>query len=179
MKREYFVFLCMIQHKGMRPHDIPILCRIAWMEPGWKNLDLARDLKISASEVTYSLQRSVQAGLIDATRQKLMRKTMLEFVQYGLPFVFPAVKGAIAVGLPTAHSAPVLKSTFVHDEKIVWPHSNGKVRGESIEPLYPNAVEASLANEEVYAMLALLDAMRVGRTREKKYALSLLEEKLL
>ena len=49
---------------------------------------------------------------------------------------------------------------------LVWPHPEGEVRGESLEPLYPSAVEAAPKISKLYECLALVDALRIGRARE-------------
>ena len=45
-------------------------------------------------------------------------------------------------------------------------------------PLYPGAVEAALMDEELHALLALTDALRVGRTRERAEAAKELAKRL-
>jgi hypothetical protein len=140
-------------------------------------MDLAASLHISAAEITYSLQRSAQAGLLDFAKEKPMCKTILEFIQFGLPYVFPAIRGPVQAGIPTAYSAPVMRQLISTNEKLVWPHPDGKIRAESIEPLYPNAVKAALSSQEVYDLLALLDGVRTGKVREKQVAMKLLTEK--
>jgi hypothetical protein len=170
----------MQQHNGMRPQDVVVLLQIIISDPNWMNKDIAGALFMSASEVSYSLQRSALAELIDPSRRKVMRKTFLEFIQYGLPRVFPAIKGPIAIGLPTAYSSPIMSSylmTNQFSEMIVWPYPEGEARGESINPLYPNAVKAALMNSKLYELLALVDVMRLGKVREKEIALNLLKEK--
>ena len=168
----------MKQHKGMRPHDIVILLKIAVTKKPWMNKDLADALKISQAEISYSLNRSAIAGLIDPSKQKVMRNALLEFVQYGLSYVFPAERGPIAKGIPTAFSAPVMESSIVSGDALVWPHSHGSVRGESISPLYPNAVEAALQDKEIYDLLALTDVIRLGKVREKQIAIEKITEKI-
>lgn len=61
---------------------------------------------------------------------------------------------------------------------IVWPHPEGEVRGESLEPLYPSAVDAARLDQGLYECLALVDALRVGRARERKLAIDLLAKRL-
>ena len=61
---------------------------------------------------------------------------------------------------------------------IVWPHPEGEVRGESLEPLYPSVVEAARRDQELYECLALVDALRIGRARERKLAIDLLAKRL-
>lgn len=177
----YSYLYSMNQHHGMRPQDIAVLLKILVSHPDWMNKEIAEGLVISASEVSYSLQRSVGAELIDSSKRKVMRKTFLEFIQYGLPRVFPAIRGPIATGVPTAFSSPIMSTylmTNQFNEMIVWPFSEGSARGESIVPLYPNAVKASVKDPELYELLCLVDVMRLGKVREKEIALKLLKEKI-
>jgi hypothetical protein len=170
----------MNQHHGMRPQDIAVLLKIIISNPGWMSKDIAQDLVLSPAEVSYSLQRSAQAGLLDASKKKVMRKAFLEFIQYGLPRVFPAIRGPLAVGIPTAFSSPAISPYLMTNQLndlVIWPHAEGEARGETINPLYPNAVQAALKDETLYHLLSLVDVMRMGKVREKEIALRLLKEK--
>ncbi len=108
------------------------------------------------------------AKLISADKRVVFKTALYNFIEHGLKFVFPAEPGSVVRGLPTAHSAPVLKDLFVADDQYVWPSADGKVKGQAINPLYPNQVKAVLADENLYDMLALVDAIRVGKVREQK-----------
>jgi hypothetical protein len=170
----------MMHHNGMRPQDIAVLLKIIISDSNWMSKAIAEDLFLSPSEISYSLQRSALAGLLDSSKRKVMRRTFLEFIQYGLPRVFPAMRGPIAIGIPTAFSSPVMSSYFMTNqlnEMVVWPYAEGAVRGETISPLYPNAVQAALKDQTLYELLSLADVMRMGKIREKEIALRLLEEK--
>jgi len=170
----------MNQHNGMRPQDIAVLLKIIISNPNWMNKDIAEDLFLSPAEVSYSLQRSALAELLDTSKRKVMRKAFLEFIQYGLPRVFPAIRGSIAIGIPTAFSSPVMLPYFMTNqlnEMVVWPYAEGTARGETINPLYPNAVQAALKDQKLYELLSLVDVMRIGKVREKEIALRLLQEK--
>lgn len=168
----------MKQHKGMRPHDVAVLLKIAVLDKAWMNKDLADMLKISQAEIGYSLSRSAIAGLIDHGKRKVMRNALLDFIQYGLPYVFPPERGAIARGVPTAFSAPIMASHIIDSVILVWPHVKGNARGESISPLYPNAVDVALQDEQMYDLLALIDVMRIGKVREKEIAIELLKNRI-
>ncbi|WP_123864747.1 hypothetical protein [Chitinophaga barathri] len=170
----------MNQHNGMRPQDIAVLIKIAVSQESLMNKDLATALHLSPAEIGYSLQRSAYARLIDLSKRKVMRNTFLEFIEYGLPVVFPAIKGPLAIGVPTAYSAPVMASYLMNNssqEQIVWAHPDGTARGETISPLYPNAIVAALNDPELHNLLALVDVMRLGKVREKKIAIKLLSQK--
>lgn len=160
----------------MRPHDVVVLLKILSLDNGWLNKDLSIGLNISQSEISESLNRSALAGLISPDKKKVFKSVLLKFIEYGLGYVFPAEPGAIGRGIPTAHSAPVLKNEIVSQENYVWPYASGDVRGQVITPLYPNQVKAVLQDDKLYDMLALIDSIRVGKVREKDKALNLLKK---
>jgi len=167
----------MKKHSGMRPHDIVILLKIAAKgRQSWLMKDLSYELGISASEISESLNRSVIAGLLSTDKKKIMKLSFLEFLQYGIRYVYPQQPGALVRGVPTAHSGPPLNKIIISDEPYVWPSGKGTVRGQSVEPLYPKAVDAIENDAKLYQMLALVDAIRVGKTREKEIAFKELEK---
>ena len=169
----------MKKHSGMRPQDIVVLLKIvAKGNEQWYMKDLANELSISASEVTESISRSVLAGLISSNKKTIFRLALLDFLEHGIKYVFPQRPGAISQGMATAHSAEPLVDLLVNDEPYVWPYAKGNTRGQSIEPLYPSVVEASLKDKELYELLALVDALRVGKAREKQIAMNELKKRI-
>jgi hypothetical protein len=94
--------------------------------------------------------------------------------------VFPPKRGALVRGVPTAAAAAPLKSHFLDDgePQPVWPYPEGSVRGLSFSPLYKNAPKAALLDSSLYELLALCDAIRSGRTRERVLAGELLRKAL-
>lgn len=169
----------MKKHNGMRPQDVVILLKIASAktEP-WLAKDIATDLYISSSEVSESLNRSKMAGLLDSSKKKLMRQAFLQFVEYGLKYVFPAIPGSIVRGMPTAHSASPLDKLVQGGEGFVWPDAHGVSRGQSIEPLHQGVVEAAKKDDVLYELLALTDAIRIGKSREKKLAIDEIRKRI-
>lgn len=169
----------MNKHNGMRPQDVVVLLKIATLEDQtWFGKDLAAALFISPSEVSESLNRSSFAGLLDNDKRKLMRQSFLEFLEHGFKFVFPIQPGPIVRGIPTAHSAAPLNKLIQSKEFYVWPDALGDHRGQAIEPLHPGVVKAAKVDPELYELLSLLDALRIGRTREKQIALKELRNRL-
>lgn len=164
----------------MKPQDIVILLKISAMgDKSWTQISLAQSLEMSQSEISQSLQRSKFAGLLDSSGKKVMRLTLMDFLQYGVAVVFPQKPGAVVRGIPTAHSAPPLNDKIVSEEFYVWPSAFGKVRGHSITPLFPSVTEAVLKDEKLYQMLALTDTLRVGKVREKNIAVKELKDRIL
>jgi hypothetical protein len=64
------------------------------------------------------------------------------------------------------------------DVPVVWPHPEGTMRGESLEPLYPTAVDAAIERPRLHECLALVDALRVGRAREREMGARMLRARL-
>ncbi|MFL0162908.1 hypothetical protein [Aquirufa salirivi] len=170
----------MRKHNGMRPQDVAILLKIISMNSeNWQLVELANLLSISISEISESLNRSRLAGLIDYNKKKINRQNLLEFLEYGVRYVFPQHPGPIVRGILTAHSHPEIKKIFVSEMNYVWPDSKGDAMGQMIEPFYKKQVEAVKVDKEYYRLLALVDIIRVGKVREIKYAIKELKNDIL
>ncbi|MGL3000934.1 hypothetical protein [Flavobacterium sp. RSSB_23] len=165
---------------NLKPQDILILLKIVVLgKQSWFHHTIAQELGISQSEVSQSLNRSRYAGLIDASRKQVNKLAFTEFLLHGVAYAFPQQPGAIVRGVLTAHAAAPLNQIIKSDEKYVWPYAKGLERGQAIEPLYNTVVAATLADKELYELLTLVDAIRVGRIREKEIAKKELEKRIL
>jgi len=101
---------------------------------------------------------------------------LAEFALHGAKYAFPAEKLPLVVGVPTSHSAPAFAGVFAPGSTdFVWPHPNGSVRGVGVEPLHPSVPFAAMQDAKLYEMLALFDALRVGKARERGMALERLQ----
>ncbi len=83
-------------------------------------------------------------------------------------------------GIPTAHAAPPLADVVRSEGAIqpVWPFAEGEVRGISFSPLFHTVPLAAMRDRVLYELLALTDALRGGRAREREQASRLLKERL-
>jgi len=166
----------------LKPQDILVLLKIltAYRDRPWKYSDLAKDLRMSQSEVHSAIKRAELAKLYDSLTKRPIRANLSEYLISGLRYTFPAVPGKAVVGIPTAHSAPPLNKTFVSgkDDSYVWASRGGRTKGLSIEPLYSAVPAACVNDEELHKLFALIDALRVGRTREMDLAKKMIKEKL-
>lgn len=98
-------------------------------------------------------------------------QALAEFALHGAKYAFPGVRLPLAVGVPTSHSAPAFAGVFAPGSSdFVWPHPNGSVRGVGVEPLHPSVPFAAMQDPKLYEMLALFDALRVGKARERNMA---------
>jgi len=99
-------------------------------------------------------------------------RNLAEFAVHGAKYAFAPDRLPVAVGVPTSHSAPAFAGVFAPgSDDWVWPHPNGTARGQGLEPLHPSAPFAAMQDAKLYEMLALFDALRVGRARERGMAL--------
>lgn len=167
----------------MQGQDVALLLKLAIQnEPQVPSKDLAESLSISPSEVSKALKRCVESGLLYVAEgeKRVNRSALMEFLSHGLKYVFPPASGSMSRGVPTAAAAEPLKSQFLEDGEppTVWPYAQGKVRGIAMAPLYKAAPKAALADPKFYAVLALCDAIRIGRTRERNLAIELLGKEI-
>ena len=167
----------------MQGQDIAVLLKLSLSKEKPKlSKDLARDLYLSPSEISKSLQRSREAGLlyVGEAEKRVNRAALLELLVHGLRYVFPPQRGGLTRGIPTGASVAPLSAAFHAETEppSVWPYVEGDTRGLSFSPLYKGAPQAALLDHELYKLLALCDAIRGGRTRERNLASGMLKEAL-
>lgn len=135
---------------------------VAAHEPG-AIYRLARRTRLSASELTQV------AGTDNPARAN--PRNLAEFAVHGAKYAFPAEKLGLTLGVPTSHSAPAFAGVFAPgSDAMVWPHAEGAVRGIGLRPLHPSVPYAAMQDGQLYEMLALFDALRAGRARERGMA---------
>lgn len=137
-------------------------------------------LGMSASEVHAAERRLSEARLLNSIDKSIQKKAFLNFLVHGVPYVFAVAAKEMTRGMPTAWAAPALANQFAASNQPipVWPDPNGEVQGVAIKPLYRSAPRAARNSPELYELLALVDALRTGRARERKLAEQLLIERL-
>lgn len=162
-----------MRQEVLRPVDVAVALALA-RQPGQGYEPLAESLGISLSTAHQAVQRLRGAGLVGEDRQ-IHRRALVEFLIHGVRYAFFAKPGPEVRGVVTAHAAPPLAEEIVAEEKYVWPSARGGERGAAIPPLYDGAPELADRAPELYRALTLVDALRVGRTRERKLAREKLE----
>ena len=168
----------------LKPQDIVVLLKLVAIGPEpWNFQRLAVELSISQSEVHAGVRRAVAARLMSdasTTAGKPVRSALLEFLLHGVKYAFPPEHGALTRGVPTGYAAPPLNKVIASssDPPPVWPYAEGSVRGYAFSPLYPSVPAAALQDSRLYELLALVDAIRDGRARERNLAAKELESRL-
>ena len=167
---------------SIRPQDILIALKVLLLERRgtWNQLRLARELSISPAEIAFALKRLRKHHLLDDDKKTIKRAALLEFLVHGVKYVFPSEIGPPSRGLPTSISHALKGEIRVSDEMtLVWPDPEGKVRGNSLIPLYETVPDAAKVDEELHLLLALMDVIRVGGTRAVNLAIKNLEKAIL
>lgn len=137
---------------------------------------LAHETGISKTQVSLSMQRCYESGLLKEDRKTALPKVntaaLLDFIVYGLRYVFPVKPGEVTRGIATGLAAPVLQGQLMSagDLPPVWSDALGKTKGVAIEPLFKSVPQAIRSDPRLYAYLALSDAIRVGLPRERALA---------
>ena len=165
----------------MKNQDIVVLSVL--MKKGAETLSyssIGKIAKISVSETFAAVKRLREADLVNSAHG-LKRRNVEEFLLHGLRYMFPLkVTGEIASGMPTGFAAPVSSDAFAVCGVVpIWNCRHGDTEGRVCEPIYPTAPDAAAEDSEVYAHLALMDMLRGGRLRERRFAEEKLKEVLV
>ena len=171
----------------LKPQDLAVAFKLVALKGGWlPYAELGNVMQLSRFEAHAAVQRLIAAGLLaEADNQPTpIMQALRQFVIHGAQYVYPAVRGEITVGVPTAHGALPLSEMLVTsiDPVPVWPHPKGSVKGPGVLPLYEKLPMAALEDQGLYEFLALFDALRAGlragQAREREVAKKILEERL-
>lgn len=188
---------------NLKPQDFLVALKLlALGGEHWTYARLAHELGLSASETHAAVQRGLAAGLLTdagiarahatpaaaAAREPAQARTALdsaavvnhrnlaEFALHGAKYAFAPERLPVGPGVPTSHSAPAFAGVFAAGhEPLVWPDAHGATRGEGLLPLHPCVPGAALRDAALYELLALFDALRAGRARERGMAATRLQ----
>jgi DNA-binding Lrp family transcriptional regulator len=161
--------------RSLKPQDLVVVLKLCTYEgPRPSIARIADQLDMSASEVHAAIQRARESHFLHGRElgERPNKEAIREFLVHGLKYVFPPQRGELTRGIPTAYAAEPLKHLIAGgDEPVpVWPSPEGKIRGMSFEPLYKTVPAAAMRDVRLYELLALADALRDGRSRERKIA---------
>ena len=166
---------------ALRPMDVGALLAI-YLNPGSSFGALAEGLGVSKSSAHAAIARLLRSGLASRIERRGVRAApgpMRDFLQFGVPYAFPAETVPRARGIPTGFSAPSLRSAGPEEAlPLVWPSRLGNSVGVGVHPLVPAAPDISFRDPRLYRLLALVDALRLGDAREREIARELIVQSL-
>ena len=167
----------------LKQQDVLVVLKLVAMgQKPWTYTWLAVQLEMSPSQLHSAVKRALAAQLAVRKGDAIVThiRNLEEFLVHGLKYVFVPEQGEMTLGIPTAHAAPPLNKHFVSvgDPPPVWPFAEGEVKGMAFSPLYRSAPQAARADRALYKLLALVDAIRGGRAREREMAIAELRARL-
>ena len=157
---------------NLKPQDVVVALKLCGYPNGRPAMSIiANDLSLSPSEVHGAIGRLRGSRLLYG-KDRPNISALEEFLVHGLKYAFPAEHGEVTRGIPTSYAAEPLKSeiSMSNDLPPVWPWREGNTRGVGLEPLYKSVPQAALRDSNLYQFLALVDAIRDGRAREREIA---------
>jgi hypothetical protein len=170
----------------LRPQDVVLVLKlVASNSTAWTFSNLGKVLSMSTSHAFASVLRAENANLLKISKAPTtppktrgvlfepQRSNLKEFLIHGVKYAFPVERGGITRGTLTAEGASPLREHFAEPSTLlpVWPYAEGSDRGIAFSPLYKNVPQAALRDPQLYQLLALLDAIREGRAREREIAI--------
>jgi hypothetical protein len=167
-----------MEQKCLRAVDLGVALRLEH-RPDEHYEDLAGALGLSLSASHRSVQRLLMSGLLLPGARRVNRSALLEFLVHGARYAFPPSLGPEVRGVPTGGALAALREHLPDGSGAVWPSAEGRSRGPALAPLYGGAPAAALRDERLHRLLALVDMLRMGQSRERRIAEGLLRDLLM
>ncbi len=163
----------------LAPLDVIVALRLTG--PSGTYPALADELSVAPSQVHAAVRRLGISGLLRPGGRATNVRNLLEFLATGVRYAFPAVRGPLGHGIPTAYSAPPLAIHLDAIDAVVWsaPLHPTAVQGFTVVPLHPSAPALLTRSPRTYELLTLVDALRLADPRAMAIARAGLEERLL
>lgn len=173
----------------LHPLDIVLLTALLTLdEPERATFSkLAGHLQSSTSTIHRAMTRLDTAGVARRTRKGSLtpgdyvidRNATHEVMVHAVRYFMPATLGLPHTGIATAHAGPDLATRIRASEPYVWPTPEGNDYGPTVEPLDPCVPTLALRHSLFYRLMALIDACRVGRVRERTLADAMVRDLLM
>ena len=164
----------------LKPLDIVVLLAAHFRsDEEWTYASLSGGLGVSSSQVHGALKRGELAGLWSATFRRVRALVFVEFAAHGIPHLVPQRPGDSVRGVPTAASWPSLSDRLSAGPAYVWPDARGPLIGAAVEPLDCRVPLMVRHDPALHEALAMIDALRIGRARERAFAREILTVRLV
>ncbi len=139
---------------------------------------LGPSLGVSGSQAHQAVKRLKDSGLVDG-KIRLNKRAATEWLVHGVKYFQPPKFGGVTRGLPTSYAGPPLSAELSPGTELppVWDFAEG-VRGIALEPIYHTVPLAAKRDPILYEYLAILDAIRSGRSREANLASEAMRQRL-
>jgi biotin operon repressor len=165
------------------PIDLLVAMKLAAHEGEPTSVRLLEDeLGLSKSAVANSLQRLRELDLVKdgpAHGRRVNKLLLRDCLENAARWIAPASVGDFELGLPTAHATESFARKLRGDEDpVVMPLPHGPLRGRAVTPIHALAPAAAARDPKLYRLLAIVDALRIGRARDRQLAVAELRARL-
>lgn len=165
-----------MKQRALRPGDVVVLIALAITDQRGL-VGVASASGRSVGEAHGAIRRLRSAGLVDDDTNLPAVEVVVPFLEWGVPFAYPAEILSPALGMPTAILDP--NDPAAADlAGYVWPSARGSVVRDAIIPLHPRVPEVALESPQLRTALSLIDMLRVGATEDRRVAIAKLRELL-
>lgn len=164
----------------VQPEDIAILIAFAAHDDTCEQISGLLWGFVPPERLQASLARLQKARLYSPYGQRVARPLLARLFIHGVPFLFPATIGPLAIGMRAAWSHPRISSEMglivpTH-QTIVWPlagpvsDTTNITMGQALEPLAPWVGDLARSDHDFYWHMSLVECLRAGRARERAWA---------
>ena len=182
----------------LKPQDLLIALELHLLgDRDYTFAELGKTVGICTAEAHHAVMRCRDAKLIAGKMNKVNRTMLTELATMAFPGIHYPVLGKKETGLVTGihrleefaeddewtESLKVwpIRNTVLSPEELKTQRANnefGFQLEESLEPLYPTAIQSILHEPRLLPFLALIDVIRCHRGEVRKKAISLLAKKI-
>lgn len=166
--------ICPGMMDALQPVDLLVALKLAASGDMDMSLrDIEEQLGVPRSTASLSLKRLGSHRIVRdiGGKRKIQRIALRDLIEGGIRWIAPGEVGDFELGLLTSHAAEPLASHLMGDpEPLVMPLPHGPARGRAVTPIHPLAPQAAAKDEQLYRLLVIADAFRVGRARDREVA---------
>lgn len=161
----------------LKSEDVIVLLKLATLNSiEIENEVLANELGHTLEEITQSVQRLFEFGLIDQ-HLKVRSQEFRYFILYSVSYLFPARPGPKTTGRMSGAKTDHFFVKGIPETSIfVWPDPYGQDQGWAINPLSPHCSFAALNDTKLKNLLAVVETLRVAGSEARLWAEAELSE---
>lgn len=172
-----------LRSEAMRSVELLVVLRLAsWRKSKWTYQELAESLYLGEGQTHGAVKGAARCGFFDLRRKQILYANLMEFVEHGVKYAFPAQTTGDGVGLRTGPDAEPLRSHLAVKASLpyVWDAPDASdVAGIALPPLHRVVPKVALDDRHFHELLALLDVLRLRQSaRHMNVAVRLLAERL-
>lgn len=167
----------------MREVELLVVLRLAtWPSSTWTYKALSDSLGLAYARTHGAVAGAARCRLFDLPGKRIQHAALLEFLEHGVKYAFPAEAGEAAIGIRTGPDAMPMREQLArtHAPIRVWPAPFlGSTEGACITPLHRVVPEATRQDLAFYEIMALVDVLRLNESaRQVNLAMDLLRARL-